>query len=196
MANRKNTDRLEERPGGIRAVEVSRRLSLHAHVDGLVASYSLIVFPRNRRCSTPRARCCSRSWRYIDLDALVAAARKDIVFRQSSEAADTEVEAVSRMGHFPCKAAMGDPGLEPGTSSSEQARCNGQSSPVVKNAANRLVLGDASRPETTAVADLMHPKCTLKPSVAFAACLLQPSPTARLCRAVLHKSAFPSRRAA
>jgi len=57
---------------------------------------------------------------------------------------------------------MGDPGLEPGTSSlSEKARCHGQSSPVVKNAANLALLGDASRPETTGVGDLMHPVCTL-----------------------------------
>ena len=65
---------------------------------------------------------------------------------------------------------VGDPGLEPGTSSlSENVRGNLQSSPVVNNAANRQFLGDVSRPETTALGDLVHPKCTLVGPPGFAA---------------------------
>ncbi len=45
--------------------------------------------------------------RYADLDALVAAARADLMFRESSEAADTGFEAGSRSERFPCKSASG-----------------------------------------------------------------------------------------
>lgn len=80
-----------------------------------------------------------------------------------------------------------------------------QSSPVVKNAANWLFPGEASRLETTAVDDLMHPKCTLVGPPGFAARSLTakdslgaasgararslwPGPTAWLSKAVLHDS--------
>jgi hypothetical protein len=66
-----------------------------------------------------------------------------------------------RTWQFAGKPPMGDPGLEPGTSSlSGWVRGDEESTAVVKGAANWPVLGDASRPETTAVADLMHPICT------------------------------------
>jgi hypothetical protein len=56
---------------------------------------------------------------------------------------------------------MGDPGLEPGTSSlSEKSRCRVQSSPVANKPANRLKTGSARRLETTADDNLMHPPCT------------------------------------
>ena len=110
-----------------------------------------------------------------------------------------------RAGAMCREVAVGDPGLEPGTSSlSELRRSNGQSSPVVKDAANRLFLGGVSRPETTVRADRVHPKGTPDgpPSVrspfagvkAFSprrgalARVLRPSPAGCLCKAVLRKS--------
>jgi hypothetical protein len=60
---------------------------------------------------------------------------------------------------------MGDPGLEPGTSSlSEKIRCRVQSCPVANKPANPLKTTSARRLETTADDNLMHPSCTPGPA--------------------------------
>src|SRR6202050_404231 len=91
---------------------------------------------------------------------------------------------------------VGDPGLEPGTSSlSEKLGSSDQSSAVVKVAGKRGMLTLVSRLDTTAHDSLMHPICIHDPSVPVASCLLRPGPSTRLCKAVLHESVCPSPRA-